>query len=163
FSMFLSWKLTLFIVLFAPIMATVIRKFGKKMRRASRAMLEKSSTMLGQIEATLVGIRVVKAANAERFERRRYSGIMDTLRQEMLKMARYEAYATPAMETITMLCAGAILMYAAYLIFVQKSLDSTSFFLVMGCLVGIGESLRRLSKLTTTLARSNAAAARVFE
>jgi ABC-type multidrug transport system fused ATPase/permease subunit len=81
----------------------------------------------------------------------------------MLKMARYEAYATPAMETITMLCAGAILMYAAYLIFVQKTLDSTSFFLVMGCLVGIGESLRRLSKLTTTLARSNAAAARVFE
>src|SRR5262249_10270529 len=140
FSMYLSWKLTMFICLFAPIMATVIRKFGKKMRRASRAMLERSSHMLGQIESTLVGIRVVKAANAERFERRRYSKIMAGLRLEMLKMARYEAYATPAMETITMLCAGAILMYAAWLIFVQHSLEQTSFFMVMGCLVGIGES-----------------------
>ena len=37
FSMYLSWKLTMFIVLFAPIMAWVIKKFGKKMRRASRA------------------------------------------------------------------------------------------------------------------------------
>ena len=164
FSMVLSWKLTLFIVVFAPIMAAVIKKFGKKMRRASRAMLQKSSHMLGQIESTLIGIRVVKTANAERFERRRYSRIMESLRQEMLKMARYEAYATPAMETITMLCAGAILMYASYLIFVHKpALEQTSFFMVMGCLVGIGESLRRLSKLTSVLARSNAAAARVFE
>ena len=53
FSMYLSWKLTMFIVLFAPIMAWVIKKFGKKMRRASRAMLQKSSHMLGQIESTL--------------------------------------------------------------------------------------------------------------
>src|SRR5262249_37195293 len=64
----------------------------------------------------------------------------------------------------TMLCAGAILMYASYLIFVQNPpLPHTSFFMVMACLVGIGESLRRLSKLSAVLARSNAAAARVFE
>jgi ABC-type multidrug transport system fused ATPase/permease subunit len=163
FSMYLSWKLTLFIVLFAPVMVIVIRKFGKKMRRASRAMLQRSSHMLGQIESTLIGIRVVKAANAEKFEGDRYSKIMAGLRLEMLKMARYEAYATPAMETITMLCAGAILMYASYLIFMQHSLDQTSFFMVMACLVGIGESLRRLSKLSAVLGRSNAAAARVFE
>ena len=163
FSMYLSWKLTMFIVLFAPIMAWVIRKFGKKMRRASRAMLQKSSHMLGQIESTLIGIRVVKATNAEEFEGKRYGKIMSMLRFEMLKMARYEAYATPAMETITMLCAGSILMYASYLIFMQHSLDQTSFFMVMACLVGIGESLRRLSKLSSVLGRSNAAAARVFE
>ncbi len=163
FSMYLSWKLTMFIVLFTPIMAWVIKKFGKKMRRASRAMLQRSSHMLGQIESTLIGVRVVKAANAERFERRRYSKIMAGLQIELLKMAKYEAYATPAMETITMLCAGTILMYASYLIFTQHSLDQTSFFMVMACLVGIGESLRRLSKLSSVLGRSNAAAARVFE
>src|SRR5438094_3850573 len=122
-----------------------------------------SSHMLGQIESTLIGIRVVKGANAERFERRRYGKIMAVLQIELLKMARYEAYATPAMETITMLCAGAILLCASYLIFVQHSLDQTSFFMVMACLVGIGESLRRLSKLSSVLGRSNAAAARVFE
>ena len=66
FSVWLSWKLTFFIILFAPIMAQVVRKFGKKMRRASRAMLERSSHMLGQIESTLIGIRVVKGANAKR-------------------------------------------------------------------------------------------------
>ena len=58
----ISWKLTLFIVLFAPLMVGVIQKFGKKMRRASRRALQRSSAMLGQIEGTLVGIRVVKGS-----------------------------------------------------------------------------------------------------
>ena len=68
-ALVISWKLVLFIVIFAPLMAFVIKKFGKKMRRASRAALQRSSLMLGQIEGTLIGIRVVKSAGAERFER----------------------------------------------------------------------------------------------
>lgn len=169
FSLYLSWKLTLFIVIFAPLMAGVIKKFGKKMRRASRAAFQKASDMLGQIESTLTGIRVVKGARAERFERRRYTGILRTLRVDMLKMARYEAYSTPAMETVSLLLVGVVLMFAAYLMFRAKgpdgqpALDRSTFFLVMACLVAIGESLRRVSKISAVLARSNSAAARIFE
>jgi ABC-type multidrug transport system fused ATPase/permease subunit len=162
-ALYISPMLTLFIVVFAPVMAAVIKKFGKKMRRASRAMMQRSSTMLGQIEGTLIGIRVVKAAGAERFERRRYTTIMDGLKAEQLKMARYEAWATPAMETISLLVVGMVLMVASYLVLVRKTLDSSSFFLIMACLVSIGESLRRVSKLNSVLQRSNTAAARIFE
>ena len=38
-ALWYSWELTLFIIIFAPVMATMMRKFGKKMRRASRAAL----------------------------------------------------------------------------------------------------------------------------
>lgn len=162
-ALWVSPMLTLFIVVFAPVMAAVIKKFGKKMRRASRAMMQRSSTMLGQIEGTLIGIRVVKAAGAERFERRRYTRIMDGLKNEMLKMARYEAWATPALETVSLLVVGMVLMVASYLVLVRKTLDSSSFFLIMACLVSIGESLRRVSKLNSVLQRSNTAAARIFE
>ena len=158
-----SWKLTLFIVIFAPLMAVVIRKFGKKMRRASRAALQSSSNMLGQIEGTLIGIRVVKSAGAERFERRRYTQIMEGLLQEQLSMARYEAISTPTLETLTMLVVGCVLIFATYLVFVQKSIDTTTFVMVMACLGDIGESLRRVSKVNNVLQRSNAAAARIFE
>jgi subfamily B ATP-binding cassette protein MsbA len=162
-SLAISWKLTMFIVIFAPLMAAVIKKFGKKMRRASRAALQKSSAMLGQIEGTLAGIRVVKSAGAERFERRRYVGILSLLRIEQLKMARYEAYATPAMEMVALMVIGAVLMVASYMILVSGELHASDFLLVMACLASIGEPLRRLSKLTGVVARSNAAAARIFE
>ncbi len=162
-ALILSWKLTLFIVVFAPVMMFAIRKFGKNMRRAARAALQNSSSMLGQIEGTLMGIRVVKAANAERFERRRYRGIIGRLRHEQLRIARYEAFSTPTLESITMLVVGCVLIFASYLVLVQKSIDTTTFFMVMACLVGIGESMRKISKVNNVLQRSNAAAARIFE
>ncbi|MBC8105640.1 MAG: ABC transporter ATP-binding protein [Anaerolineae bacterium] len=162
-AVWIDWRLTIFIIIFAPIMAVTIKKFGKKMRRASRAALQQSSTMLGQIEGTLTGIRVVKAASAERFERRRYAKIMDLLKVDQLKMARYEALATPAMEQITLLLAGVVLLFAAYLLFVTKTLDQSGFLVFLACMAAIAESLRRVSKLNAVLARSNAAAARIFE
>jgi ABC-type multidrug transport system fused ATPase/permease subunit len=162
-SLAFNWKLTFFIVLFAPLMVVTIRKFGKKMRRASRAAFQRASSMLGQIEASLVGIRVVKAAIAERFERRRYTAILGTLRAEQLKMARYEAYATPAMEVILLMVVGVVLMVASYMILRTKSMNAQNFIMLMACLASIVEPLRRLSKLTSVLARSDSAAARIFE
>jgi subfamily B ATP-binding cassette protein MsbA len=162
-ALFLNWRLTLFIIIFGPLMAVMIRRFGKKMRRANRAALQKSGQMLGQIEATLQGVRVVKAVGAERFERRRYRGIMLGLLGDQLAMARYEAFAPAVLETIAALVVGCVMLYASYLVLILKTLDSGKFLLILTCLVGIGESLRRVSKLTTDLARSNAAAARIFE
>ena len=57
----------------------------------------------------------------------------------------------------------AIVIYAAYLVKVTGQLDKAGFFLVMACLMGMGESLRKLSKVNNHLQRANAAAARIFE
>jgi ABC-type multidrug transport system fused ATPase/permease subunit len=162
-AVLIDWRLTMFIIVAAPLMALTIKKFGKKMRRASRAALQSSATMLGQIESSLAGIRVVKGHRAERFERRRYARIMQGLRGEQLKMARYEAYSTPAMELLAMIAVGCVLVFASYLVLVHKTLQPGEFIVVMGCLASIGESGRRLSKINNVLQRSNAAAARVFE
>ncbi|MGC4033984.1 MAG: ABC transporter ATP-binding protein [Tepidisphaeraceae bacterium] len=159
----IDWRLTLFIIVFAPLMAAVIKKFGKKVRRASRAALQGSSNMLGQIEGTLTGIRVVKSATAERFERRHYSAIMHELHKDQLKMARYEAFSTPTLETLGMVAVGIVLILASYAIFEQHSLSRAGFLLILASLVSIGESLRRVSKLNNVLQKSNAAAARLFE
>ena len=159
----IDWRLTLFIIVFAPLMAAMIKKFGKKVRRASRSALQSSSTMLGQIEGTLVGIRVVKSATSERFERRRYGRIMESLHHDHLKMALYEAYATPTLETLGMCAVGCVLIVASYEIFELHTLSRNGFLLLLACLVSIGESLRKTTKLNTVLQKSNAAAARIFE
>jgi subfamily B ATP-binding cassette protein MsbA len=107
----------------------------------------------------------VKAASAERFERRRYRAILETLRHEMLKMARYEAYATPTMETFSLIVGGIIVLYATYLVRVKVdgSLSEEGFFAIMASMAMMGESLRRISKVNVVIQRSNAAATRIFE
>jgi ABC-type multidrug transport system fused ATPase/permease subunit len=162
-ALWFDWQLTMFIVLFGPLMFAIIKKFGKKMRRASRKALQSSATMLGQLDASLVGVRVVKASGAERHERRRYTRIMDGLVGEQLKMSRIDAMSTPVLELLTLLVVGGIVLYATYLVRVKQTLDPITFFGLMTCLMAIGESLRKFSKVNNALQKSNAAAQRIFE
>jgi subfamily B ATP-binding cassette protein MsbA len=162
-ALWIDWHLTLGIVIFGPLMFAIIKKFGKKMRRASRKALQSSSSMLGQLEGTLIGIRVVKAGGAERFERRRYGTIMNGLVGEQLRMSRIDAISAPVLETLTYFVVCLIVLYAAYLMQVRHTLGATSFMGLMACLAAIGESLRKFSKVNNALQKSNAAAARIFE
>ncbi len=163
FALIVSWKLTLFIVVFAPLMLVFIKKFGTKMRRASKKALVSSSSMLGQIEGSLVGIRVVKGANAERFERRRYTRIMDKLVDEQLRMSRIDSFSEPTIETLTLFVFGSVVLVASYMMLITHSLKFEWFIVVMACLISIGDSLRRLSKVNNVLQKANAAAGRIFE
>ena len=63
------------IVVATPILALIIRKFSKRMRQAGRKALENWSRMLGIINETLIGARVVKAYSAEGYERRRFARV----------------------------------------------------------------------------------------
>jgi ATP-binding cassette, subfamily B, bacterial MsbA len=158
-----NWKLTMFIVLLAPLMALMMRKFGKKMRRASRAALRSSSVLLGQIEGTLVGIRIVKGYNAEKYERRRYSKILDTLVGEQIRMSSIDAFSSPVMETMIMAMAGTVILVGTIMITQTQTLTPTVFIGVMFALAVIAESLRKASKVNNALQKANAAAARLFE
>jgi ATP-binding cassette, subfamily B, bacterial MsbA len=163
FAVWVSWRLTIFIIILAPLMALMMKKFGKKMRRASRAALRSSSVLLGQIEGTLVGIRVVKGFNAEKFERRRYSNILRSLITEMIKMSRIDAISSPVMETMILVMAGLVVLTGTYMITVSHTLTIEQFIAVMISLALIAESLRKASKAYNALQKANAAAARIFE
>lgn len=162
-AMWIDWRLTGFVIVFAPVMVIVIRKLGTKVRRSMRASLERSSTMLGQIESTLSGVRVVKSAVAEPFERRRYRETMNRLRREQIKMSRYEAWSTPTLELLGLVAICSVLIVASWMVFVDKSFDPPQLITLMLCLVAIAEPLRRISKLNNVIQKSNAAAARIFE
>ncbi len=161
-ALVISWKLTFFILLFSPVMIGIIQKFGKKMRRASRKAMQSSSSMLGQIESTLQGIRVVKGSNAERFERRRYTRIMNGLTDHQLHMSRLDAISSPVMELLTLIVVCVIVISATWMVRKSFEISVAQFFVVMACLATIAESLRRSSKLYNALQKSGAAAARIF-
>jgi ATP-binding cassette, subfamily B, bacterial MsbA len=168
-AMLIEWRLTIFIIVFTPVMVTIIRKLGTKVRRTMRAALEKNSRMLGQIDSTLTGIRVVKSAAAEPFERRRYGAIMSGLLSDQRRVARYEAWSTPALELLGILAIGCILMFASVLLYRLKDasgnpeLSTTKFLALMACIISIAEPLRRISKLNNVVQRANACAGRIFE
>ncbi len=48
FALWIDWRLTLFVIGFAPVMAVVLKRFGKKMRRAGRTRLKRTPTFSGR-------------------------------------------------------------------------------------------------------------------
>jgi subfamily B ATP-binding cassette protein MsbA len=163
FALAVNWQLTMFIIILAPIMGVMMKRFGKKMRRASRAALRSSSVLLGQIEGTLVGIRVVKAHNAEKHERRRYSKILGALIGEQIRMSRIDAFSSPVMETIILVMAGLVVLVGTYMLTERRTITPANFIAVMTSLAIIAESLRRASKVNNALQKASSAATRLFE
>ncbi len=68
----MSWQLTLFAFVMLPIAGVVIGRVGKSLKRKSMEGQNKMGELLGILEETISGLRIVKAFNAEKRINTRY-------------------------------------------------------------------------------------------
>jgi len=84
------------------VLAVIIRKLGKRIRRASRSALTAQGQLYQSASEVLNGLRVVKAFTAERFEAGRFHMInKEVVRQEM-KARTARALSSPLIETLAL-------------------------------------------------------------
>ncbi len=161
-ALWLSWPLTLAVLIAGPPAVWLIRRFGQRMRRASRRALESWSSMLGVLEETLTGIRVVKAYTMEGAERRRLFRVNRKLLREQKRMARIDAASSPAIEALGI--TGGVLAtgIAGYLVLGER-MDPYVFLTWLAALAALFDPMRKLAKVATRFQRADAAAARIFE
>jgi subfamily B ATP-binding cassette protein MsbA len=117
----LSPQLTLFLLLFLPIAGLVIGRIGKSLKKPSNLAQEKLGDMLGVIDETLVGMRVVKAFNAEKHQHLRFTEINNTLMRTRNQISAKRELASPLSETMGIIVVGIILWYGGKLIFSGES------------------------------------------
>jgi subfamily B ATP-binding cassette protein MsbA len=157
-----SWRLTLLAMLVGPPAYWLIRRFGKRMKRAAKKMLESWSDMIGVLDETLGGIRVVKAYTMEGAERKRFFQVNRRLLKQLNRIAKIDAATAPTIEAVGVTaacCAGAL---AGYWV-LTSDMDAGNFIALMGCMAAMFDPLRKLAKVVTRFQRAEAAAARVFE
>ena len=163
-AMFLSWQLTLLAMVAGPPAFLVIRKLGKRMRRASKRALESAAVMLATLGETLNGIRVVKAYTMEGRERKRFFRVNRNLLTQEKRMLRIDAATGPSVEALGMVAAMGAIALAGYWVFNKPGvMDQDKFLTVMVCLAAMFDPVRKLSKVVARFQRSEAAAARMFE
>ncbi|HEY4328315.1 MAG TPA: ABC transporter ATP-binding protein [Phycisphaerae bacterium] len=158
----IDWKLTTMIIVSVPVLAVIIRKFSKHMRKASRRALENSSAMLGIINETLIGSRVVKAYSAEGYERRRFALANKKLLKQQIKLNHYNALSRPVVETLAVILSSIPMLVAAN--WVLNYNGSSEALLTLLALFGaMLEPMRKLADVNAKVQQTNAAATRVFE
>jgi len=55
------------------------------------------------------------------------------------------------MATLSLIPVSVVVLVAAHMVLISNTLQKEHFFLVMGCLAAIGDSLRRVSKVNNVL------------
>lgn len=161
-ALLLDWRLTLVLLLAAPLAVALFRKLGKIIRKANRKLLAGYGRMLSRLESTLVGLRVVKAYTRENYERKRLFKVDRSMLKQELKMGFVEALTSPTIELLAFVGASAVILYFANIVLQQPD-KMPRFMTMLVCMGAIFDPVRKLSSVYPKLQRANAAAQRIFE
>lgn len=155
-----NWQLALVALVVMPILATIIRKLGKRIRRASGKALSSRADLYRASTEALQGLRVVKVHTTERYEAGRFGRINKEVLRQHMKVRTARAVAGPFAELVTMVALGGLTIVAAKFI-LDGSLDKSEFITVLAALGIAGASIKPLSGLINDIQQSGAGADRL--
>lgn len=161
FAMLLNWQLTLIFLCATPLVLGLLSSFGRKMKKATRKSLEVSSQMLGKLQETMAGLRVVKVYNQQQYEQDTFKNINDKLLKQLLKISRVDAATLPVLEVLGMAAGSVALIVGVYWV-AQNQMDGSEFLGLLILLGATAESVRKTSDIWNKIQEANAAAERVF-
>ena len=161
FAMWLSWQLTLIFLCSAPLVLGLLGIFGRKMKKATTKSLVASSQMLGKLQETMTGLRVVKVYNQQRYEQNTFKNINNRLLKQLLKISKVDAAITPLLEVLGMAAGSAALIIGVHWV-TENQMGGSEFLGLLILLGATAESVRKTSDIWNKIQEANAAAERIF-
>jgi ATP-binding cassette, subfamily B, bacterial MsbA len=162
FALSIEPRLTLLILAIAPLAALLFRKFGKWIRRANEKLLRGYGNLVGALESTLSGIRVVKAYTMENRERRRYFRVEREILKQALRIEKVNAMSSPMLEVLGVLALSGGMLWITHEIMLER-IKISELMMLLIAMVALLDPVRKLSNVYTDIQKANAAAKRVFE
>ncbi len=159
---FISWQLTLFVLILLPIVGLLIGRIGRSLKRTSTVGQEQTADLLTQIEETLGGLRVVKAFNAEDKLRTRFARAANLTRRTFNRINRRYYLAHPVSEFLGTVMIAVLLWYGGGLIIGDNStIDAATFIYYLVIFYSIINPFKDLSKATYGIRRGMASLERI--
>ena len=160
----ISYQLTLFVLMCIPIVAFVIGRITRSLKKGSSEMANLNSESLSVLDETLGGLRVIKAFNSEPLLRNRFFGINNRLVTVKNKLGFRRDLASPASEMMGVAIFTAILFFGGRLVLSsQLSLTGSLFIVYLGLFYQLINPTKTLSGSFSNMARGTAAIERIEE
>ncbi len=156
----LDVRMTLVILGVAPVLAIILRKTGKKIRRAATAAMQSQAGLYRAANEALAGLRVVKVHATEDYETARFAALSQEMARQEKKIRTARSLASPIIETLVIFVLGVLVVISIKAI-LDGALDRGDFILVLASLGVAGASLRPLTGLLNDIQHSSAAVARL--
>ncbi len=157
----ISWQLTLFTILFVPLMGWFMGITGRKLKRSSKEAQSLWSDTMSQVEETLGGLRIIKAFCAEDKMNRRFEKINDNYRNQLLKVNTRQQLAHPMSEFLGTVMIIIVLWVGGILVLSQQALSGPTFIYYLVILYSIINPLKDFSRAGYNIPKGLASMERV--
>lgn len=112
----ISWQLSLFAVIFLPIVGVVIGSIVKRLRHPAKRGQERMADMVSVLDETLSGMKIVKGYNASGFIAKKFKRMNADLSRILISMARRQQLASPMSEFLGITAVAVILVFGGTLV-----------------------------------------------
>ncbi len=158
----MSWELTVFTLIFAPLMMVIMSAIGRKLKAQSLQAQQFWSDTMSQVEETLGGLRIIKAFLAEKKMTERFEKVTEGMRQKNNKVGIRQASAHPVSELLGSVMIAIVLWFGGTLILGDTAtIDAPAFMSYMTILYSIIQPFKDLSKAAYSIPKGLASAERI--
>jgi ATP-binding cassette subfamily B protein len=159
---YINWRFTLIALSVAPILACVVYKYTREIKKASREVRKKESEIVSVVQEVLSSMRVVKAFAREEYEQRRLEeesleGVEIALRARSLK-----AKLPPMVDVIVAAGTCLVLWFGARMV-LSGSLSVGSLVVFILYLGKMYKPMQELSKMTDAYSKAAVGYERIRE
>ena len=159
----ISYKLTLFVIVFIPVSGFIISFIGKTLKRKSLLVQREQAELTSITEETINGIKIIKSFLAESFFKNKFDKTNTNFLSFSNKLINRQNIAAPLSEFLGILVIAVLLWYGGQLVLIDMELKPAAFITYMGLAYGVLTPAKSISKAFYSLKKGNAAAERVFE
>ena len=157
----ISWELSIFSIVFLPLVALLIGSIVKRLRHPARTSQERMGDMVSSLDESLSGIKVIKSYNATDYIRGKFHALNADFSRLQLSMVRRQQLASPMSEFLGISAAGVILVFGGMLV-VRGSLDAGGFVAFLAMFSQITRPVRSFIDQFANINQGIAAGERIF-
>ncbi|MBO4606236.1 MAG: ABC transporter ATP-binding protein [Bacteroidales bacterium] len=158
----MSWKLTVFTLIFAPVMLLIMTAIGRKLKARSLEAQRFWSDTMSQVEETLGGLRIIKAFLAEGKMTDRFNTVTGNMKRKNTHVGIRQASAHPVSELLGSVLIAIVLWFGGTLILGDHaSIDAPAFISYMTILYSIIQPVKDLSKAAYAIPKGMASMERI--
>lgn len=159
---YVNWRFTLIALSVAPVMATVVFIYTRKIKKASRELRKKEGEIVSVIQEVLGSIRVVRAFAREDFEQRRLEAESLETVEVAMKARSMKAKLTPIVGVIVAVGTCLVLWFGAQMV-LSGALSVGSLVVFILYLKNMYKPMQDLSKMTDTYSKAAVGYERIEE
>ncbi len=157
-----DWFLASIAMVVLPIGYFPMIFIGRKIRKLSRIVQERTAELTKVLQETFTGIKIVKAFTSESCEQEKFRKQNKKLFDVRMKRVQAEEILSPMMEFLGAIGIAAVIWYGGHQVITGKTTPGTFFSFIAATMMLYGP-IRRLSRLNSLIMAAIAAGERIFE